>query len=137
MPDTPDPDSLKSVLICDDDPDILAILEVLVSLAGYTPLPFSNSKKVYEAACEQQPACILLDLWMPHISGDILVRQLKANKATTHIPVIIISAGSDGYQVSQQAGADAFVKKPFNINSLINLIQKYAACSPDYVCQQE
>jgi DNA-binding response OmpR family regulator len=111
------------VLICDDDPGILDMLELVLSGEGYEVIPESNSLRVAGVIKDKRPEIVLLDLWMPVLSGDQVLRNLRQNESTADIPVIVFSASTDGRMIAMEAGASDFVSKPFDLDLLINKIQ--------------
>jgi CheY-like chemotaxis protein len=118
------------VLVCDDNPDILQILIFIIEEAGFKALPITSSKDVVDAAHHHKPVGILLDLWMPHLTGDEITRRLKEDEATAKVPVILLSASREGRHAAKEAGANVFIEKPFNVNHLIGELQKHFSCCP-------
>jgi DNA-binding response OmpR family regulator len=112
----------SKVLICDDDPGILDMLELVLSEEGYQVIPESNSLRVAGLIKDKQPEIVLLDLWMPVLSGDQVLRNLRQNESTANLPVIVFSASTDGRMIAMEAGASDFVSKPFDLDLLINKI---------------
>ena len=111
------------VLICDDDPGILEMLEMILSDEGYEVIPETNSVHVAALIKECQPDLLLLDLWMPVLSGDQVLRNLRGQAATAALPVIVISASNDGKAIAMGAGASDFIPKPFDLDLLIGMVQ--------------
>ncbi|GAA4326375.1 response regulator [Mucilaginibacter gynuensis] len=119
--------SNKTILICDDDEGILDILELILEETGYRIIPVKNSLQIYETIEKQQPDLILLDLWMPVLSGDQVLRTLRKNPETQSLPVIVISASREGEKIANEAGADFFMAKPFDLDLLVNRVQEIIA----------
>ncbi|MBK0380594.1 response regulator [Mucilaginibacter sp. SD-g] len=117
----------KTILVCDDDEGILDMLEIVLEDAGYHVIVVSNSLKIYEAIDKQKPDLVLLDLWMPVLSGDQVLRTLRKNPETDKLPVIIISASREGKHIADEAGANGFIAKPFDLDQLVNDVQKLAS----------
>jgi DNA-binding response OmpR family regulator len=115
----------KKILICDDDEGILDMLELILEDNGYTIIPEKNSLNIKSTIELQQPDLVLLDLWMPVLSGDQIVKSLRDNKSTEKLPVIIISASRDGKQIAEDSGASGFIAKPFDFDELIRMIEGY------------
>ena len=63
-----------------------------------------------------------MDLWIPNIGGEQATNILKANEATRGIPVILFSANNDIEKIAGKTKADAFIKKPYDIEELENLV---------------
>jgi DNA-binding response OmpR family regulator len=108
----------KTLLICDDDPDILGVLNLLFK-PHFNTIGEPDSKKVLELARVHQPDLILVDLWMPYLSGDQLIRLLREDENCKHIRIVAISASPTGKRVALSAGANSFIPKPFEIDFLI------------------
>ena len=119
--------SNKTILICDDDEGILDMLELILEETGYRIIPVKNSLEIYEEIEKQQPDLILLDLWMPVLSGDQVLRTLRKNPETQSLPVIVISASREGARIAQEAGADLFLAKPFDLETLVSTVQGMVA----------
>ncbi len=82
----------KTVLVCDDDGSILAVVKALLEQRGYRVLTAASGQDALQQAASQQPDAVLLDLIMPGMSGWETMEQLKADPATREIPVVIFSA---------------------------------------------
>ncbi len=116
----------KTVLICDDDEGIVDVASIILRDAGFHVITLTQSLEVVAMVKRMQPNLILLDLWMPDLSGEELTQQLKADIETKHIPVIVVSASRDTEKVAQTAGATDYMKKPFDIDQLEEIVRKYA-----------
>lgn len=115
----------KKVLVADDDPSILEALQLMLEDAGYEVQTSSDGKTVQEVK-ENLPDVILLDLWMSGMDGRDICKVLKKKERTRHIPIIIFSANRDTERIAWEAGADDFITKPFEMDTLLNMIAKYA-----------
>ena len=105
----------SSILIVDDNPDILRILTELLEREGFEARPALSGEIALQAAEKSPPDLILLDIRMPGIDGYETCRRLKGNEVTSRIPVIFISAGHDLEErvVAFQAGGVDYIVKPF------------------------
>lgn len=115
----------KRIVICDDDEGILDMLEIVLEGSGYTIIPVQNSLHIYDVIEREHPDLLLLDLWMPVLSGDQVLKSLRANPKTHELPVIIISASRDGKQIAADAGATDYMAKPFDLDFLLQKVQQY------------
>jgi DNA-binding response OmpR family regulator len=113
----------KKILVCDDDEGILDMVSFVLEDSGYDVIPESNSLNVYGLVVKERPDLLLLDLWMPVLSGDQVLKVLKSNPQTSNMPVIVVSASTEGARIAQEAGASYFMAKPFDIDQLVNRIQ--------------
>jgi DNA-binding NtrC family response regulator len=115
---------MNKVLIFDDDKDILELCSVILLRKGYETIGEGNSKRVIEKITEISPDVILMDIWIPGMGGVEAVHLIKNTKSTDHIPVILFSANNNIETIAKEARADYFLKKPFDIVSLSNIIDK-------------
>ena len=114
----------KTILICDDDEGILEMLEIVLENSGYNIIPVKNSLYLYQIIEKKQPDLLLLDLWMPVLSGDQILKDLRHNPQTSKLPVIIISASPQGKKIAADAGANDFMAKPFDLDALLKKIER-------------
>lgn len=110
----------KTILICDDDEGILDMLGFVLEENGFRVVQEQNSLKLYNLIDEEKPDLLLLDLWMPVLPGDQILRYLKKMPQTRHIPVVLFSASTEGERIAHDAGADAYISKPFDIYKLVD-----------------
>jgi len=114
----------KKILVCDDDRGILEMLELLLDDDGYVVVTEPNSINALTTIERETPDLILLDIWMPVISGDQILRTLKADQAKSLIPVLMYSASTDGRSIAESSGADGFISKPFDLENLLTEIEE-------------
>jgi CheY-like chemotaxis protein/chemotaxis signal transduction protein len=118
--------SLPSLLLVDDSDAILALERAILS-GHYALNTASNGKEALEKVALVQPAAILLDLSMPEMDGDEVLRRLKANPTTSHIPVIIISSEAARAEACLALGAELFLAKPFRADELLSAVENALA----------
>jgi DNA-binding response OmpR family regulator len=116
---------MSHILIVDDDESILESLEFLLKDAGYQVSLCSDGTNIKANFPQGTPDLIVLDYWLPDTTGGDLTRQLKNNRQTSHIPVIIISAGYNVKDLVVESGADAFLPKPYDIDQLLSIVAKH------------
>ncbi len=116
------------VLVVDDVPANLKILEAKLSAEYFDVLTASNGKTALELALSEQPDIILLDVMMPEMDGFEVCRRLKADARTVHIPVVMVTALSDTEDrvTGLDAGADDFLTKPVNDLILLSRVKSLA-----------
>lgn len=112
----------KKILVCDDDQGILEMLELMLEEDGYNVVIEANSINALRRIEKESPDLILLDIWMPVISGDQIVKSLKENSACKKIPVLMYSASTDGKYIAESSGADGYISKPFDLDNLLSEI---------------
>ena len=115
-----------TVLVVEDDPVILRLLEVNFELEGFTVLLAHDGAEGIAAAREHKPDMIISDIMMPHTSGLELVQTLKADPETKGIPIILLSAKAQtsDLKTGLDAGADDYVTKPFEPLDLVDRVNR-------------
>lgn len=117
------------ILMVDDDPLMQRLYEGQLAAAGYRLITAGNARQAIELAALELPKVIIMDMLLPDMDGLTALRQLKKEKATQGIPVIVIS-GNTEYQVSQReaesSGAAFFLSKPFSPKQLLAHVQRLA-----------
>ena len=110
------------ILVCDDEPQILRALRVILRDSGYEAVPASTGEEALDAAAVARPDAAIIDLVLPDIDGIELCRRLRE---WTAMPVIVLSAvGDEDAKVRALAvGADDYVTKPFSPRELIARLQ--------------
>ena len=118
-------DDKPLVLIADDDPDLRTLVTYRLEKSGYAVIAASDGAEAMELAVERLPALCVLDVMMPKLDGYELTRRLRANEATSRIPVILLTARSQEQDVRQgfDAGADDYIRKPFSPDELRARVQ--------------
>jgi len=118
--------SNKKILVVDDELDIRNLLQMIFTNEGYTVLLAKNGEEGIHVARTESPDVIFLDLLMSGLSGLEVCKILKGNPVTEGIPIVVVTAfGRDSdIQLAKEAGADWFVKKPFDNKQLIELASK-------------
>src|SRR5918912_3075390 len=111
----------KTVLVCDDDPVILRLLQVNLELEGYRVLLAEDGEKAVEVAAAEHPDLVILDVMMPRMDGYEACRRLKAGELTRDIPVIFLSARAEKADIDKgrQQGASDYLTKPFDAGDLL------------------
>src|SRR5688572_13998445 len=110
-------EQMRTILLCDDDEGITDVTSIVLEDLGYQVVTVANGEEVLPAVKKYHPHLVLLDLWMPIISGEEILQELKKSDKYKDIPVIVISASKDTAQVAYRAKADDFLCKPFDITT--------------------
>ena len=118
------PPAAPTVLLVEDDPVILRLLEVNFDLEGFTVLLAEDGAEGVAMAQAKRPDAIVTDIMMPKMTGIELVKALKADPATASIPVLLLSAKAQtsDLKAGMDAGADDYVTKPFEPLDLIDRV---------------
>lgn len=116
---------LAKVLIVDDQPEPLFVLQSLLEREGYEVVTASNGEEAIATALEQLPDVILLDVMMPGLSGKDVARTLKADEQLRYTPIVLLTSRDD-LEVLEEgfaAGADDFLRRPFEARELLARVQ--------------
>lgn len=115
----------KKVFIFDDNTDILDLCTIILEDAGYEIKTSSTSNNIIDQVTAYTPDIIFMDNWLPDVGGIDATRALKGDDRLKFIPVIYFSANNDVRALADQAGADGYLSKPFDIHELEDIILKY------------
>ena len=116
---------MASILVIEDEPDLLQVLDYNLTQAGHTVTCVAQGNTGLEYARNELPQLILLDLMLPDISGMDVCRALKERPDTRGIPVIMVTARGEEIDrvVGFELGADDYVVKPFSVRELLLRVQ--------------
>lgn len=115
----------ERILIVDDEPDIVELLEYNLRQAGYVVTSADDGAGALAAALREPPDLILLDLNLPDVSGTDVCRRLRRDPTTEAIPIVMITARGDEIDrvVGFELGADDYIVKPFSPRELVLRVQ--------------
>lgn len=105
----------ECILIYEDDPEILELCKTLLNAFGYRVVTRTRCEHIIQDIAEFDPGVVLMDLWIPEIGGEQAITLLRGNPDTRATPVILFSANDEIEVVSQKVNADAYLRKPFDI----------------------
>jgi DNA-binding response OmpR family regulator len=113
------------VLLVEDDPVILRLLEVNFELEGFDVVLAHDGAEGIDLARSERPDLVISDIMMPKVSGLELVAALKGDEATATIPIILLSAKAQSADLKAglEAGADDYVTKPFEPLDLVDRVR--------------
>src|SRR5437899_11297783 len=115
----------KKILVVDDEVDILAFLQDLLEQEGYIIVTTDKAEYVERLHNDGLPDLILLDVLLSGKDGREIVKHLKRQEETKHIPIIMFSAHPSAERTAAEAGAEDFIAKPFDIDFLLKKIERY------------
>ncbi|HYZ11877.1 MAG TPA: response regulator [Actinomycetota bacterium] len=121
-------DARVRVLVADDDPVILRLIEVNLGLEGFEVETATGGEDAIAKAAQVRPDVILLDVMMPGVTGWDVAARLKADQATSNIPLVFLSARSqdEDKRKGEELGVAAYVSKPFDPVELVATIRRLA-----------
>ena len=119
----------KKTLVIEDDKDIRDTITLFLQQLGYEVVD-SEGPKILKNISDIKPDLILLDNWLSDWksdpNGQELSKRLKTDAATSHIPIVMISAVSNIKEIVEAGLADGYLKKPFELDDLSNIVKKFA-----------
>lgn len=115
----------KSILVIEDEEDILALLHFNLIKAGYQVECAADGNEGLQKIAARQPDLLLLDLMLPGLNGLEICRRLRADDKTARLPIIMLTAHGEEADVVQglELGADDYMTKPFSIKVLLARVQ--------------
>ena len=115
----------KKILIVDDEPDLLKVLQIRLKDTGYEVFTGVNGQEALDIAKQTKPDLMILDLYLPVKNGDEVARILKNDEKFKDLPIMLISATNKTLsERTKKSGANAFLTKPFEPEELVNTIEK-------------
>ncbi len=120
---------MTKILIAEDEPDIRDLIAFTLRFAGYEVVTASNGEEAVDLALKEIPDLIMMDVRMPRLTGYEACKQIKADPAVQHIPVIFLSAkGQESeIQAGLEAGAEDYLLKPFAPDQLTHRLRELLA----------
>ena len=116
----------KKILVADDEEDLVKLLTAHLSRWGYQVVTAVDGAEALRKAREEKPDLILLDLMLPKMDGYKVCGLLKRDTRYSRIPIILFTARAQeaDEQLGLECGADAYLKKPFESQTLLTKIQE-------------
>ena len=116
----------KKILIVDDNPDLISILQVLLKNKGYDTVQAANVMQAVDIATAQLPDLIVMDIMMPQMNGLQAARQIRKNPKTHFIPILAVTAKItlEDKEDCLRNGCDDYLPKPFTHLQLSSRIEK-------------
>ncbi len=112
-------------MIFDDDKDILSICTFIFKRLGWEVSSSLNCNDIIAKVRTEKPDVILMDNWIPEDGGIAATRRLKDTEDLRQIPVIYFSANRDVESLASEAGADTYIKKPFDLKEFEQVVTRY------------
>ncbi|UTW09223.1 response regulator transcription factor [Pseudomonas benzenivorans] len=111
----------RTVLIADDEPNIVISLEFLLQQEGYRVEVAHDGQEAWDAIQRQPPDLVLLDVMLPRLSGFDLCQKIRENPAWQRLRIVMLTAKGREVEISKglALGADAYITKPFATQALL------------------
>ncbi len=123
---------MPKILTVDDHPDIVRLVEIILKHEGWDVVTAVDGLDALEKAQAEKPDLILLDIMMPRMDGMETLRQLGYHRTTCRIPVIMLTAKNDVYDVKQarEIGVRDYITKPIEPKRLVAAVRKALRLPP-------
>ena len=114
-----------AILVVDDDPEMLDIMDSLLADEGYTVFTAENGVEALEAARDHLPSLILLDIHMPEMDGLQACKELKSDETTKSIPIVMLTVAGEMNEIEKamRYGAQTYVTKPCAKEQILKIVQ--------------
>ena len=110
------------ILVLDDDPDICIMIKMVLDYYGYDAMDAENEENARKIISSNHVDLLIMDMLLSGVDGTDICRQLKNDKATSSIPILMFSAHPTAKETCLAAGADDFISKPFEMNDMMDKI---------------
>lgn len=119
----------KKILLVDDEPHIITMVENRMKHAGYEVITAGDGQEALAKAQKEKPDLIILDLMLPKLDGYKVCRMLKFDEKYKHIPIIMLSARAQetDKKMGESVGADGYITKPFEPQVLLGKVKDLLA----------
>jgi len=114
----------RHVLVADDEPAIVEMIRDILEDSGFRVVTAANGSEALRLVEEAEPEVVLLDMNMPVLDGEGFIAALRERGIPT--PIVVMTAGSSARRWAAQLGADAYLSKPFELASLIDVTKRFA-----------
>ncbi len=118
----------KSVLLAEDEPNIVESITFLLERAGFEVMVTTDGRQALDTALEKQPSVLVLDLMLPEMDGYEVLRNLRANPRGENLPVLMLTAKGQRIdrETALECGANLFMTKPFANAEITAAVEKLA-----------
>jgi len=126
MTDSHSPVSNRTIMVVDDEPEIVTVVRLMLEQKGFNVRCANSGQQVFADLKEQKPDLIILDILMPEMDGLEVLRRLKGAPETSSIPVIMLTAldKDEDILAGYKLGANYYIPKPFTKTQLMTGINR-------------
>lgn len=116
----------KRVLLAEDEPSIVESLTFLLEAAGFEIAVETNGQQALDTALTRTPDVLVLDVMLPDLDGYEILRQLRADRRSEALPVLMLTAKGqrEDRETALECGADMFITKPFANSDIIAAVEE-------------
>lgn len=122
---------MPKVMVVDDEPFILMMIEDKLKKAGFDVITSRQSKGVTDVIRTENPDLLILDWMMPEVSGIEICKDLKSDKDLSNIPIFMLTAKGqeDDEKLGLMSGVDRYITKPFSPKLLLEMVKEILGIS--------
>ncbi len=119
---------MKGVLVVEDDPDLLALMEMILAEAGHRVRTAPEGRAALARVAEEMPGVILLDMRMPGMNGWEFAREFRARHGHA-APIVVVTAAENAEARAAEIGAEGWLAKPFDVGDVLAAVARHLARS--------
>jgi len=121
--------SREGVLVVEDDPDLLALMELVLSQAGHRVRTAAEGGAALARIAEELPGLIFLDMRMPGMNGWEFAREFRARHGRA-CPIVVVTAAENARERAEEIGADGWLAKPFDLEDVLRVAARHLGGGP-------
>jgi CheY-like chemotaxis protein len=114
-----------SILVVEDDPDLLALVEMILRDAGYPVRTAPEGRTALARVAEEMPALVFLDMRMPVMNGWEFAREFRARYGRA-APIVVVTAAENAEGRAAEIGAEGWLAKPFDLEDVLRAAERHA-----------
>jgi CheY-like chemotaxis protein len=113
------------VLVVEDDADLAALVEMILTDAGFPVRRAADGRQALARVAEKMPGLVLLDMRMPVMNGWEFAREFCARHGRA-APIVVVTAAEDARRRAEEIGADGWLEKPFELEDIVRMAERFA-----------
>jgi len=119
---------MSRILIVDDSPILVRLLEYMLQSAGYETETVPDGQAALDSIARRMPAMVFLDVMMPDMDGLEVLQRIRANPHSVDLPVVMLTAKAQkaDRETALREGADAYLTKPYTSEQVLDAVRRYA-----------
>jgi CheY-like chemotaxis protein len=123
----------RSVLVVDDEPDIVLMVRTILELEGDSVIEAGTGEQALEVLEREEPDVVLLDIRLPGVDGWAVLERLRESGRLDGLPVLMVSAHStpSTYQRAEEEGSSGYLTKPFTSDELLSKLEQVVPSAAD------
>jgi len=118
------------ILVVEDDPDLLSLVEMILVDAGYRVATAPEGRAALARCAEELPALVFLDMRMPGMNGWDFARELRARHGRA-VPIVVVTAAENARARAEEIGAEGWLAKPFDLEDVLRAARHHAGAPVD------